>query len=495
MQSLLSLCAAQVTRQQRLACRALGSLPRELYPALFRAAFMEGRTLVLQALVQTWPFPCLSFRQLLPQLQRMGWPERPRKESVQAVILALLAAPRRKSSSRRPQLRVLDMTGFLDASCGQDPTTMSMWARSVTVARTCLSAQTQARAAQRLAKRRKLEPQAPATSPVEVHTDLLVNRTSYNVLKEALQTSTYGPLRLRCRDLWAEELSGPSTVTLLELLDPVCLRQVDLRFNNLGLSGLCTVVPHMAKFTHLLSLKLQYSNVDVRRLTAETEGSFQRFVSAIGQLRCLKELNMGSSRLSGRLHQLLSSLQGPLESLELPFCALLPGDLSYLAQSIHAAHLKKLDLSGNKLSGDPLGPFQRLLKEASASLLCLDVTECQLMDVHLISTLPSLCCCTHLRYLGLYGNPLASAGVKTLLEHSKVLSELQLVVHPVPVDCYKDLPWPPSSASLLEGAVDEEKLASVQAELRQSLQAIQRHNVLWTMDIYGHNSLDYFSLL
>ncbi|XP_027715637.1 leucine-rich repeat-containing protein 14-like isoform X3 [Vombatus ursinus] len=489
MQSLLSLCAVQVTRHQTLACRALASLPRELYPALFQAAFMYGRTLVLQALVQTWPYPCLSFRQLLPKPKQLGWPERPRKESVQAVILALLAAPR-----RRPQLRVLDMTGFLDASCGQDPTTMSMWARSVAVARTCLSAQTQARAAQRLAKRRKLEPQAPVTNPVEVHTDLLVNRTSYSVLKEALQTSTCGPLRLRCRDLWAEELSGPSTVALLELLDPVCLRQVDLRFNNLGLSGLCTVVPHMAKFTHLLSLKLQYSNVDVRRLTAEAENSFQHFVSAIGQLRCLKELNMGSSRLSGRLHQLLSSLQGPLESLELPFCALLPGDLSYLAQSPHATHLKKLDLSGNKLSGDFLGPFQRLLREASASLLCLDVTECQLMDVHLVSTLPALRCCTHLRYLGLYGNPLASAGMKTLIEHSQTFRELQLVVYPVPVDCYKDLPWPPSSANLLEGTVDEEKLASVQAELQQLIRATQHQDVLWTMDIYGHSSFDYFSL-
>ncbi|XP_027726175.1 leucine-rich repeat-containing protein 14-like isoform X2 [Vombatus ursinus] len=100
MQSLLSLCAVQVTRHQTLACRALASLPRELYPALFQAAFMYGRTLVLQALVQTWPYPCLSFRQLLPKPKQLGWPERPRKESVQAVILALLAAPRRESSSR-----------------------------------------------------------------------------------------------------------------------------------------------------------------------------------------------------------------------------------------------------------------------------------------------------------------------------------------------------------------------------------------------------------
>lgn len=345
MQSLLTLCAVPVTRHQKLACRALASLPWELYPALFQAALMYDRMQVLKLLVQTWPFPHLSFLQLLEY-----WPHK------QSMMLMLLATLRRESSSRRPQLRVMDMTGFLDASCRQDPTTMRMW--TCLVASSCVNAMTRARAAQRLAKHQKLDPQVPVASPVEVYTDLLVNQSSYSFLKEALQTITCGPLRLCCRDLWTEELSGPMTVAHLKLLDPVYLRQVDLHFNNLGLSSLCTVVSHVAKFTHLLSLKLQYSNVDVRRLTAEAEGNFQLFVSAIGQLRSLKELNMGSSRLSGCLHQLLSSLQGPLESLELPFCALLSGDLSYLAQSPHATHLKKLDLSGNKLSGDLLSPFQ-----------------------------------------------------------------------------------------------------------------------------------------
>uniref|UniRef100_A0A4X2K008 Leucine rich repeat containing 14 n=1 Tax=Vombatus ursinus TaxID=29139 RepID=A0A4X2K008_VOMUR len=206
----------------------------------------------------------------------------------------------------------------------------------------------------------------------------------------------------------------------------------------------------------------------------------------MSKLKRLKELNLGTSWLSGQLRQLLSGLQCPLESLELPVCYLLPVDLSYLSQSPHAPHLKKLDLSGNNLSGDLLPPFQALVGEASASLLCLKVTECQLMDVHLISTLPLLSRCTRLCYLGLYDNPLSSIGLSSI--------SLALVVYPFPVDCYKDLPGVPLSANLLEDYIDEEKFAQVQGEMHQMLIAAGRADVLWTTDVYGPNMPDYFSL-
>ncbi|NWH68176.1 LRC14 protein, partial [Geococcyx californianus] len=81
---------------------------------------------------------------------------------------------------------------------------------------------------------------------------------------------------------------------------------------------------------HLLSLKLPYSNVDVRRLTVGMDPGFRSLAAQLGVLPSLKELNLGSSRLSGHLRQLLSDLRVPLESLELPFCSLLPGDFAFL---------------------------------------------------------------------------------------------------------------------------------------------------------------------
>lgn len=189
-----------------------------------------------------------------------------------------------------------------------------------------------------------------------------------------------------------------------------------------------------------------------------------------------------------------STLQRPLESLELPFCALLPEDLRFLAQSSHAAHLKKLNLSGNDLSGNQLTPFQGLLQAVAATLLHLVLTECQIADAQLLPSLPTLTRCASLQYLGLYGNPLSIAGLKELLRGSVVQAELRTVVYPFPVDCYEGLPWPPPVSVLLEASINEEKFARVEAELHQLLLASGRAHVLWTTDMYDGLAADYFSL-
>uniref|UniRef100_A0A8C3T7Z9 Leucine-rich repeat-containing protein 14 n=1 Tax=Chelydra serpentina TaxID=8475 RepID=A0A8C3T7Z9_CHESE len=438
MHSLVFLCAQKVVSHHSTVHGALEFIPKELYPVLFKAAFMDKRTLVLQDLVQTWPFPHCD-RALLQEKQC---------------------------------LQVLDMTGLQDDGIDQGPESMSLWSRTVTLAKACIDvSKHQSKCTKRTSKRRKGPYSSSVTLPppqpvsVEVHVDLFVNSTSYGVLKDALQNNANSVLRLKCRDFRAEELPIASTVGLLEFLDPTGVRQVDLRFNNLGLSGLRVILPHMAKFTNLVSLKLPYSNIDVRRLSAGMEGSLHYFATQLSRLSCLKELNLGSSRLSGKLRQLLGDLQGPLESLELAFCYLLPNDLAYLSQSLHTPTLKKLDLSGNNLSDSLLQPFQHLLEEASSSLLHLDIMECRLMDIHLESLFPALCRCSQLRYLGVFGNPLSARGLKNLLQRTMGLLYLQLVIYPYPVDCYSEnLPW-------------------VSAELQQMLLTASRTDVVWTTNL------------
>ncbi|NXG39566.1 LRC14 protein, partial [Dromaius novaehollandiae] len=510
MHSLVFLCARKLASHHAAARAALDLLPRELYAVLFKAAFLDGRTLVLHDLVRAWPFPVLSFRQLLRACRHCDRAllQKPSKLCVQAVLLGVVAyldealQDRQHGSSKRRCLQVLDMTGLQDDGVDHGPESMSLWSRTVTLAKACIDlSKRQSKCVERTSKRRKgpyssaVAPPPPRPVSVEVRVDLFVNSTSYGVLKDALQSNAHSALRLKCRDFRAEELSIASTVGLLEFLDPGSVRQVDLRFNNLGLSGLRVVLPHMAKFTNLVSLKLPYSNIDVRRLSAGMEGSLHYFAAQLGRLSRLKELNLGSSRLSGKLRQLLGDLQGPLESLELAFCYLLPSDLSYLSQSLHTPALKKLDLSGNNLSDSLLQPFQRLLGEASSSLLHLDIMECRLTDAHLDALLPALCRCARLRYLGVFGNPLSTRGLKTLLQRTAALADLRLVVYPYPVDCYAEqLPWPPSSSSLLNGSVDEERFSRVSAELQRMLLSSSRAGAVWTTNLCRHSTLDYFSL-
>ncbi|XP_077022585.1 leucine-rich repeat-containing protein 14 isoform X2 [Tamandua tetradactyla] len=495
MHTLVFLSTRQVLQCQPAACQALPLLPRELFPLLFKVAFMDRRTAVLRELVHTWPFPLLSFQQLLQECvhcSRALLQERPSTESVQAVILGLTtrlhtlqAETGSQPLCRKHTLRVLDMTGLLDDGVEQDPGTMSMWDCTAAVARTCI-AQQQGTAVEA----------SPSVAPVhvEVRVDLRVNRASYAFLREALRSSMGSPLRLCCRDLRAEDLPMRNTVALLQLLDPGCLRRVDLRFNNLGLRGLSVIIPHVARFQRLASLWLHYVHGDSRQPSVDGEDNFRYFLAQMGRFTCLRELSMGSSLLSGRLEQLLSTLQSPLESLELAFCALLPEDLYFLARSPHAVHLKKLVLSGNDLSGSQLAPFQSLLQAAAATLLHLELTECQLADTQLVAMLPVLTRCACLRYLGLYGNPLSVLGLKELLRDSAAQAELRTVVHPFPVDCYEGLPWPPPASVLLEASINEEKFAHVEAELHQLLLASGRAHVLWTTDVYGRLAADYFSL-
>ncbi|NXQ87850.1 LRC14 protein, partial [Nyctibius grandis] len=401
-------------------------------------------------------------------------------------------------SERRCRLRLLDMTGLQDDDTDRGPEGMSLWSGTVALAKACLEvSKHHGECLKRSSKRRK-GPSGPSASPppvaVDVRADLFVNGTSFAVLRDALGAAATGPLRLKCRDFHAEELSVAGTVSLLESLDPSGVRRVDLRFNNLGLAGLCAVLPRLAAFTDLLSLKLPYSNVDVRRPAAVPDAGLRCLAAQLGRLPGLKELNLGSSRLSGKLRQLLSDLQAPLESLELAFCYLLPGDLAFLCQSHHAAALRKLDLSGHDLTENLLQLLRRLLEEASPSLLHLDLMECRLTDARLEALLPALRRCSRLRYLGLFGNPLSTPGLKALARQTAALPDLRLVVYPYPVDCYSGDPPRPPSAWLFEDAVDQERFAAVSAELARLLASAGRADAVWTTGLSRHGALDYFTL-
>ncbi|NWU72888.1 LRC14 protein, partial [Pterocles burchelli] len=508
MRSLAFLCARRLVSHRPGLRRALDLLPAELYPVLFRAAVTDRRVLAVRDLVGTWPFPVLSFHQLLGHWHRDRHPgraEKPGKSCIQAVIMAVVAHLRRALEEpcrgtrwvpkRRCRLRVLDVTGLQAIDTDGGPEGMSLWSGTVALAKACLEVSKHQSELLNHGSKRLKGPSGASAAPqsiaVEVHTDFFVNSTSYGVVRDALQTT--GPLCLKCRDFHAEELSVAGTVKLLESLDPASVRRVDLRFSNLGLPGLCTVLPHLTQFTNLLSLKLPYSNIDVRRLPGGMDSSLRCVAVQLGRLPCLKELNLASSRLSGKLRHVLSDVRVPLESLELSFCCLLPGDLAFLSQSIHAPALKKLDLSGHNFSENLLQFLRDLLEEASASLLHLDLTECRLTDSRLEALLPVLCRCSRLRCLGFFGNPLSTPGLKTLLRKTLILQDLRLVYYPYPVDC-RSQDLPSTSGCLFKDEVDEERFAAVSTELCRMLLSSGRADVVWTTDISRDDTVDFFTV-
>uniref|UniRef100_A0A8C3U5F0 Leucine-rich repeat-containing protein 14 n=1 Tax=Catharus ustulatus TaxID=91951 RepID=A0A8C3U5F0_CATUS len=481
MDSLLFLCARCVVSQH-----PLPALPADLYHVLFQVAFLDGRPLVLRDLVTTWPFPVLHLQRLVGHRELLR--DHDCTFCIKAIIQGVVAQLQREleEPGRHSSLRVLDMTGLSDSVSGDTPVGLTVWFS------------TEAFAKRRESNQHKgcsgadTGTATPQPTGMEVHTDLCVERRSYEILRDALQTGAASPLRLKCREFQAVDISVFKIVTLLESLDPSFVRRVNLCFNYFGLTGLSVILPHLSRFPELRSLKLQCNNVDVQHLMPESATGIRCVARQLGMLPSLRELNLGSSRLSGNLHQILCDLQTPLESLELPFCSLVPADLAFLSQSIHAPALKRLDLSGHDFSQGLLEPLRLLLQETSASLLCLDLMECRMADSHLDVLLPTLLRCSRLRFLRLYGNSLSTAALKDLLQKTLELPNLHLVVYPVPKDCYN--PEPSEFHSDFGEVLDEELFEATKVQFSQILINSGRTDLIWTYNPNGHRALDYFYL-
>ncbi|XP_056340449.1 leucine-rich repeat-containing protein 14-like isoform X2 [Oenanthe melanoleuca] len=465
MDSLLLLCARRIVAQ-----RPLPALPADLYPVLFQAAFLDGKPLVLQDLVATWPFPVLNLQRLVGRRELL--PGHTCFKSVKAVIQAVVAQLCREleKPGSHSSLRVLDMTMLPDSEFCHTPTGMKTWCSTRDLAEACVEVFKHQQEFQRCRSKHDkacsgadMATAALQCPGVDICADLSVIRWSYRMLRDALQIGAAGLLRLKCREFQVENISAPEIVTLLKSLDPSCLRRVDLCCNYFGLTGLSVILPHLSRFPELRSLKLQDNWLDVRHLTPKSGVTMRCVAQQLGMLPSLRELNLAISRLSGNLHQILC---------------------------IHPPALKRLDLSGHDISQGLLEPLQLLLEKTSASLLYLDLTDCHMTDSHLNALLPTLLRCSRLRFLGLRINPLSLAALKDLLQKTLELPDLHVVVYPVPKDCCKRaLPGFVSNF-----VIDRELLSAATAEISQLLANSWRTDLDWTCAPVGCKAMDYFLL-
>ncbi|XP_016161094.1 PREDICTED: leucine-rich repeat-containing protein 14-like, partial [Ficedula albicollis] len=306
MDSLVFLCARRVVAQ-----RPLPTLPSHLYPVLFQVAFLDGRPLVLRDLVATWPFPELNLWRLLGRRKLLR--DHSCTDCVQAVIQGVVDQLRQEPDerSRHSSLRVLDMTRLSHSVSGCTPTGLTIWFSQNALAKACMEVSKHQPESQRRGSKwpkgcsgAATAAAAPQPPGVDVHTDLRVNEMSYEILCNTLQAGAASPLRLKCRELQAGHVSASEIVTLLESLDPCCLRTVEL-WNTWGLTGLLVILPHLSRFPELRSLKLHYIDVDVQHLTPESTMRIRSVARQLGMLPGLRELKLRSSKLSGNLQQIL----------------------------------------------------------------------------------------------------------------------------------------------------------------------------------------------
>ena len=138
---------------------------------------------------------------------------------------------------------------------------------------------------------------------VRVWADLFVNARSLERVRVALRAP--GPLRLHCRHLRVEEIPAPNIAALLALVPPRGLLGLDVRYSSLGVSGLALLLPALAPFPHLSSLRLHYCNLDMRRDLPGQEGALRDMAQGLGGLLQLRRLSLTALRLPGHLRMLL----------------------------------------------------------------------------------------------------------------------------------------------------------------------------------------------
>ncbi|KAM9500795.1 leucine-rich repeat-containing protein 14 [Clarias gariepinus] len=499
--TLVHLCAREVVSDHGLSSAWLSCMPRELYRPLLDAAFAHCRPLAIGELVQRWPERILSVGG-----RRKRDHGAPNRLCVQALLLAVV----RGLTDKRCCLQVLDLCG-LQCEDSRVEDAMGGWSLTVALCSTVVQARNHTTASSGRRRddrenmkrerdgavkrdraglkkeegekatcgeistpgeekvkgvRRRMELQRRAGAQpqqvtgredvlVNVRADLFVNARSWERVRGALSLS--GPLQLHCRFLRVEELPASSIASLLELLSQEELLGLDVRYSSLGVSGLALLLPQLARFPRLGSLRLHYCNLDVLRARPGQQEALQDVSRGLGELKMLRRLSLTALRLPGHLRLLLSSLSEPLEALELPYLSLTSGDIAYLSRSPHASSLTELDLSENRLDESSLHSLRHLLARAERCLTRLSLCGCALSDGPLGTLLPALSQCHSLRSLRLALNPLSRTALMELARAAASIGSLRLLLYPSPLEEYEPgLPPLPSSAQLLDWPLSED---------------------------------------
>ncbi|TRY85259.1 hypothetical protein DNTS_004477 [Danionella cerebrum] len=520
-QSLVKLCAREVVSDHSSSPRWLSCVPRELFPELLDAAFTHCRTLAVGELVKRWPERSLNIG---ARKKRGHCP--PNRLCIQALLLAVgrgltdkrcclevldlrglqcenvkaedsiidgwsltvsLSNVVQAGSAASRRNGEQDRKSGLDSICGRGaiirPRDIAGCGNIYKVglgveeagkreARTNHQASAEDESVNGV-RRGRIEIHKSNTTVsisdqgwdevvVHIWTDLFVNFQSWERVLDAL--SQPGPVRLNCRYLRVEELSASSIASLLGLLPQEDLLEIDIRYCSLGVSGLIMLLPLLAAFPQLRSLKLLYCHLDLQYNLPNQQEALQDMCNGMRSIKGLKKLFLTALRLPDHLHMLLSQ---------------------------HASFLRVLDLSENWLNEWFLPSLCQLFSQAKQSLCQLSLCGCNVSDDLLEVLLPSLSSFQALRGLRLALNPLSRMGVLSLARAAAGIPSLHLLLYPNPMEEYEPgLPPMPSSGQLLNWPLvkEPEERAITKILLEELLnQRGRSHDLVVTSDLLNYS--------
>ncbi|XP_003802050.1 leucine-rich repeat-containing protein 14B [Otolemur garnettii] len=473
MRSLRFIAAGTLVSHPQLALQSLDSVAHNLYPLLFKASYLLEQAEVIRAVLGCWPLVEFRLGTLLGP--NTDHPEDLRDRACRACLEACLQGlADHVLQGRRHQLVVADFTGIRDVQVQQCPCgrALGKWGRTQLLAKACCALQAEHLVAGR---------------PVEVFADLFITEGNFELVVQALRPAGQAPLRIHCPSLRVDSLSPSQLLWVVRLVGPSTLHKLAVVHNVRLHAGHVWELLQLG-LPQLVSLTLPTKAFDMAPAYASTPDGEDALLASIArelsQMSRLNELGMAFSRLTGKVHKLLSPLRTPLRALDLANCALNHADMAFLADCIHATHLEVLDLSGHNLANLYPATFFRLLSQAAHTLRVLTLEECGFTDSHASMLVLGLSPCHQLQELKFLGNPLSAQALRRLFTALCELPKLQYVEFPVPKDCYPEgAPYPQDELAMSK--FDQQKYDAIAQELRAVLLQADREDIQVSTPLFG----------
>ncbi|XP_028641826.1 PRAME family member 12-like [Grammomys surdaster] len=415
---LLQLARRSLLKDEALTISALQDLPMELFPPLFKDAFISKQTNILREMVAAWPFPCLPVGALMTT---------PDLDILKAVLGGLDLLMTQKVRPRRWKLQVLDLR---DANHDF----WNVWAGIEDGVRLPDIRQPQPL---------MYHPKQKGKQSLTVRINLSLNPShisKYNEYFYQWAKERKDVVQVNCQkmEIWTNPVYHPPY--LQDVVELSSIQELEV-YKHCDLNTLVTIAPNLGQMINLQKLLLNDIHISFNWIgNKEMEDwCLIMIIPQFSKLQKLQHLYLNDvCFVNERLDQVLRCLGSPLETLAITRCKLSESDMSCLSECPRVHQLRYLDLSGNDFINSSHEFLGRLLERLTATLQKLGLKGCMFTDFQIDVLLPALSQCSQLTEVNFQMNFLSMDSLKKLLQHTANLRQLTREMYPAPYEVYDE---------------------------------------------------------